>query len=221
MTLSRDLVRNTDDDSCSLNGVKIPAICVDLRSCTCRVEPQNTGLISLYATFEGVQLMHQMFIEIVNSDSEFELIPTYGSSHGGSLVTLIGTQLSNVSVVFIGGLRSDTFFRTEKHIVAMAPALESNRTHSVSVFNPVVNSFTRSSDLYLSLDEPRILKIMPSVFPAIEASITITASNLFLSISKCIFGDDAAVFGRFISTTLIYLQNKQASCVKKQQSLGI
>ncbi len=53
--------------------------------------------------------------------------------------------------------------------------------------------------MYLSIDEPYILNVFPSIVPSIKASVTITASSLFLTISKCVFGDDDPVQGRLIS----------------------
>jgi len=199
MTLSRNLVHITGNHSCSVNGVRASAICNEPRLCSCFIEAQNSGLFTSIATFDGFQLTHQIFIEIVSGDSEFELIPTFGASAGGSLITVQGTMLSNESAVFIGGVRCQVSLRTGHQIVATTPVLQSNQSYVVSVFNPVLNIWTKSSEMYLSVDEPYILNVFPSFVPSIKASVTITASNLFLTISKCVFGDDDPVQGRLIS----------------------
>lgn len=171
------------------------------------VSPGGTGMVD-------VKVTNDAGVSSVTSADQFTYVssgipaissisPAFGTTAGGTSVTITGTNFVNVSQVQFGSANAMSFSVTNtSQIIATSPSASASLV-DISVTNTIGTSNTGTSDQYSFTAVPVVTGIIPSSgLPAGGTTVTITGIN-FSSISAVKFGSTNAASFTVTNTSQI------------------
>ncbi len=140
--------------------------------------------------------------------------PTSGSTAGGTIVTITGTNFTGVTEVDFGSYAAEFFVNSSTQLTAVAPA-EAAATIDVTVTTGIGTSATSSSDhfTYNAASSPAVTGVSPnSGYLAGGTTLVITGTNLA--------GATAVYFGTVAATSFTFNADGTISAVSPAVSAG-
>jgi hypothetical protein len=133
--------------------------------------------------------------------------PNSGSVDGGTVVTISGTNLTNVDTVAFGGVSASFSVDSDTSITAYAPAAASEGTVDVTASSFGLRSATSAADAftYAANPAPTVTGVSPSTGPEAGGTIVTIAGTSLTNTVEVDFGGVSVPFGVIDDNTLIAL----------------
>ena len=157
------------------------------------VSPASSGVASLSVTTPGGTSTTGTGDEFtyIPAPTVTKIEPSTGPAHGGTIVTITGTNLTGVSAVKFGTNAATRFeFKSATEVKATSPG--GTGKVAVIVTTPGGTSASTASDEFIYVPAPTVEKVTPDEGP-IDGGTSVTISGTNLTGASVKFGSTAAV----------------------------
>ncbi len=142
-----------------------------------------TGLSGIVAIAAGES--HSVALGPAPAPAVTHVLPNYGSSLGGTLVTITGTNFTGATAVHFGGVPAASFTGTSTTISAVSPA-QPLGNDNITVTTPSGTSAVSSRDLFKVA--PQVTGLSPSSGPAAGGTtLTVTGTGFGTAAKSTVF----------------------------------
>lgn len=131
------------------------------------------------------------------------ITPNFGSTLGGTEVSLTGTGFTNVSTVSFGDVLATHFIiNSDTSITAIVPAHTAGIVN-VTVANAIETSTINPADEYTYIEPPTVIYVSPDVGPTAGGIETFIKGTSFTTTTSVYFGNVPALSFTILSDTAI------------------